>query len=190
MSKYVKLETPLTQDKVEKLKAGDVVKISGIIYTGRDAAHIRLNDALINGESLPFDIKDQIIYYVGPSPAKPGSVIGSAGPTTSYRMDGLTVPLFKKGLTGMIGKGARNQEVIDGMKKYGAVYFAAIGGAGALISSSIKASTVICYEELGPEAIRRLEVVDFPAVVVIDSKGNNLYETERAKYQLEDNHGL
>jgi fumarate hydratase subunit beta len=186
MSNYIKLETPLTQDKVEGLKAGDVVKITGTIYTGRDAAHIRLNEALLKGEELPFDIKDQIIYYVGPSPAKPGNVIGSAGPTTSYRMDGLTVPVFKEGLRGMIGKGARNAEVIEGMKKYGAVYFAAIGGAGALIASSIKASSVICYEELGPEAIRKLEVVDFPAVVVIDADGNNLYETERAKYRLED----
>lgn len=185
MSEEIRLETPLTKDKVSKLRAGDTVKITGIIYTGRDAAHIRLNEALSRGEALPFDIKDQIIYYVGPSPAKPGNVIGSAGPTTSYRMDGLTVPLFEQGLTGMIGKGARNNVVIEGMKKYGAVYFAAIGGAGALIASTIKNSTIVCYEDLGPEAIRRLEVVDFPAVVVIDSQGNNLYETERAKYAVE-----
>lgn len=183
MSKNIKkITTPLTEEKVKSLRAGDTVYISGTIYTGRDAAHQRLIDCLDGGEDLPFDIEDQIMYYVGPAPAKPGQAIGSAGPTTSYRMDDLTVPLLELGLNGMIGKGSRNQKVIDGMKKYGAVYFAAIGGAGALIADSIKKAEVIAYDDLGPEAIRRLEVENFPVIVVIDSDGNNLYETERAKY--------
>lgn len=177
------ITTPLTQEKVKDLKSGDSVLISGTIYTGRDAAHQRLVDAINNGEALPFDPKDSIIYYVGPAPAKPGKPIGSAGPTTSYRMDDLTVPLLDLGLTGMIGKGARNQTVIDSMKKNGAIYFAAIGGAGALIANTIKECEIIAFEDLGPEAVRKLTVVDFPAVVVIDTKGNNLYETERKKYQ-------
>ena len=153
------------------------------MYTGRDAAHQRLVDAINNGDKLPFDPKDAIIYYVGPAPTKPGNVIGSAGPTTSYRMDDLTVPLLELGLTGMIGKGLRSQTVVDSMKKNGAIYFAAIGGAGALISNTIKECEIIAFEDLGPEAVRKLTVVDFPAVVVIDSEGNNLYETERKKYQ-------
>lgn len=177
------ITTPLTQEKVKDLKSGDSVLISGTIYTGRDAAHQRLVDAINNGEALPFDPKDSIIYYVGPAPAKPGKPIGSAGPTTSYRMDDLTVPLLELGLTGMIGKGARNQTVIESMKKNGAIYFAAIGGAGALIANTIKECEIIAFEDLGPEAVRKLTVVDFPAVVVIDTKGNNLYETERKKYQ-------
>jgi fumarate hydratase subunit beta len=177
------ISTPLTQEKVKNLKSGDAVLISGTMYTGRDAAHQKLVDAINNGESLPFDPKDSIIYYVGPAPTKPGNVIGSAGPTTSYRMDDLTVPLLELGLTGMIGKGFRSQTVIDSMIKNGAVYFAATGGAGALIASSITECEIIAYEELGPEAVRKLKVKDFPAVVVIDSKGNNLYETERKKYQ-------
>ena len=135
---------------------------------------------------LPFDPKDAIIYYVGPAPTKPGNVIGSAGPTTSYRMDDLTVPLLELGLTGMIGKGLRSQTVIDSMKKNGAIYFAAIGGAGALIANTIKECEIIAFEDLGPEAVRKLTVVDFPAVVVIDGEGNNLYETERKKYQKID----
>jgi fumarate hydratase subunit beta len=144
MSNQVKKITiPLTEEKLKSLKAGDMVYISGTIYTGRDAAHQRLIDALEKGQALPFDIKDQIIYYVGPAPAKPGQVIGSAGPTTSYRMDDLTVPLLKLGLNGMIGKGSRSQTVVEGMKKYGAVYFAAIGGAGALIADSIKESEIV-----------------------------------------------
>lgn len=178
-----KINTPLTKEAVRNLKAGDNVYISGIIYTGRDAAHQRLIDTINKGEELPFPVENAVIYYVGPAPAKPGKPIGSAGPTTSYRMDDLTVPLLERGLTGMIGKGLRSKEVIDGMKKEGAVYFAAIGGAAALIANSIKKAEVIAYEELGPEAIRRLEVENFPAIVVIDSKGNNLYETEREKYQ-------
>lgn len=182
MSK-IRLTTPLTNEVVNGLKSGDQVLISGVIYTGRDAAHLRLVKAIENGEPLPFDVEGQIIYYVGPAPAKPGEIIGSCGPTTSYRMDDLTVPLLELGLKGMIGKGARNQTVIDGMKKNRAIYFAAIGGAGALIANSVKESTVIAYDDLGTEAIRRLLVEDFPAIVVIDAEGENLYETERAKYQ-------
>ncbi|MCB2308266.1 Fe-S-containing hydro-lyase [Clostridium estertheticum] len=177
------ITTPLTQEKLKDLKSGDSVLISGTMYTGRDAAHQRLVDAINNGEKLPFDPKDAVIYYVGPAPTKPGNVIGSAGPTTSYRMDDLTVPLLELGLTGMIGKGLRSKTVVDSMKKNGAIYFAAIGGAGALISKSIKECEIIAFEDLGPEAVRKLTVVDFPAVVVIDSEGNNLYETERKKYQ-------
>ncbi len=177
------ISTPLTQEKLKDLKSGDSVLISGTIYTGRDAAHQRLVDAINNGDKLPFDPKDAIIYYVGPAPTKPGNVIGSAGPTTSYRMDDLTVPLLELGLTGMIGKGLRSQTVVDSMKKNGAVYFAAIGGAGALIANTIKECEIIAFEDLGPEAVRKLTVVDFPAVVVIDKAGNNLYETERKKYQ-------
>lgn len=181
-----KITTPLTQEKVKSLKAGDKVLLSGVIYTGRDAAHKRLIDTLNEGKTLPFDVKDQVIYYVGPAPAKPGQVIGSAGPTTSYRMDDLTVPLLEKGLTGMIGKGARSEKVVEGMKKNGAIYFAAIGGAGALISSAIKSSQVIAYEELGPEAVRKLVVEDMPVYVVIDSEGNDMYKSERAKYASEE----
>jgi len=177
-----RITTPLTQEKLKELRAGDKVLLSGLIYTGRDAAHKRLIDTLKGGKTLPFDVKDQIIYYVGPAPAKPGQVIGSAGPTTSYRMDDLTVPLLEKGLTGMIGKGARGDKVVEGMKQHGAIYFAAIGGAGALITSSIKSSQVIAYEDLGPEAIRKLEVEDMPVYVVIDSEGNDMYKSERAKY--------
>jgi fumarate hydratase subunit beta len=177
-----RITTPLTQDKVKGLRAGDKVLLSGVIYTGRDAAHKRLIDTLNEGKTLPFDVKDQVIYYVGPAPAKPGQVIGSAGPTTSYRMDDLTVPLLEKGLTGMIGKGARGDKVVEGMKQNGAIYFAAIGGAGALITSSIKSSEVIAYEDLGPEAIRKLVVEDMPVYVVIDSDGNDMYKSERAKY--------
>ena len=178
----IKLTTPLTNDDVMNLKSGDQVLISGTIYTGRDAAHLRLVKAIENGESLPFDVNGQIIYYVGPAPAKPNEIIGSCGPTTSYRMDDLTVPLLELGLKGMIGKGQRNKAVIDGMKQYKAIYFAAIGGAGALIANSVKESQVIAYEDLGTEAIRRLVVENLPAIVVIDSEGDNLYETERAKY--------
>ena len=177
------ISTPLTNEKVENLKAGDTVYISGTIYTARDAAHLRLVESMNKGEKLPFDVKNSIIYYVGPAPAKPGKVIGSAGPTTSYRMDDLTVPLLEKGLSGMIGKGKRNTIVIESMKKNKAVYFAATGGAGALIASSIKESKIIAYEDLGAEAVRKLEVHRFPAIVVIDCEGNNLYETEREKYR-------
>lgn len=187
MSEIVKkLTTPLTQEKLKTLRAGDKVLLSGVIYTGRDAAHKRLVEALESGKTLPFDVEDQVIYYVGPAPAKPGQVIGSAGPTTSYRMDDLTIPLLEQGLTGMIGKGARADKVVEAMKRCGAVYFAAIGGAGALIASAIKSSEVIAYEELGPEAVRRLEIEDMPVYVVIDSQGNDMYKSERAKYAVEE----
>ena len=177
-----KITTPLTYDKVKELKAGDNVLISGIIYTARDEAHKRLVELLDKGESLPIDVKDSIIYYVGPTPAKPGHPIGSAGPTTSYRMDSYAPRLLDIGLRGMIGKGLRSEEVIESMKKNGAVYFAAIGGIAALMAKSIKKSELIAYEDLGSEAIRRLEVVDLPAVVAIDSRGDNLYEMGRMEY--------
>lgn len=179
----IKLNTPLTKEKVKGLKAGDEVLITGTIYTGRDAAHGRLVDSINKGEKLPFDLKDSIIYYVGPAPANPGKVIGSCGPTTSYRMDDLTDPLLSLGLTGMIGKGQRNDFVVNSMKKNTAVYFAAIGGAGALIANSVSNVEIIAYEDLGAEAIRKLEVVDFPCIVVIDCEGNNMYVTEREKYK-------
>lgn len=177
------LLTPLTEEAARELKAGDIVKITGYIYTARDAAHKRMTEAAAKGEKLPFDPKNQIIYYVGPTPAKPGQVIGSAGPTTSGRMDAYAPKMMELGLTGMIGKGKRNDAVKSAMKKYGAVYFAATGGAAALIAGHIKEAEVIAYEDLGTEAVRRLYVEDFPAVVVIDSNGNDLYETEKLKYR-------
>ena len=160
----IELKTPCTSEDIEKLKCGDVVKISGVLYTGRDQAHKRMVAALKEGKELPFDVCGQAIYYVGPAPNKPGEIIGSAGPTTSYRMDDLTVPLLEKGLKIMIGKGKRNDVVIEGMKKYKAVYLAAIGGAGAYISNSIKKCEVIAYEDLGAEAVRRLEVEDLQVI--------------------------
>ena len=178
----VKITTPLTCEAVRNLKAGDSCLISGVIYTARDAAHKRLCELVAEGKELPLDVKDAIIYFVGPTPAKPGQAIGSAGPTTSYRMDAYSPTLIKEGLTGMIGKGKRGPEVIDAMKECGAVYFGAIGGCGALLSKCIKKAEVIAYEDLGAEAIRRLEVEDFPAIVIIDSEGNNLYETGKAAY--------
>lgn len=180
--KTISIKTPLDDQTVKQLKAGDKVLLSGVIYTARDAAHIRLIDTLKRGDKLPIDLAGQIIYYVGPAPAKPGQVIGACGPTTSYRMDGMSPALIALGLRGMIGKGTRDQAVIDAMIKHGAIYFAAIGGAGALIAKSVVASEVVCYDDLGPEAIRRLTVKDFPAIVVIDADGNNLYQTERARY--------
>ena len=171
-----KIVLPIKEETIKNLKSGDMVSISGYMYTGRDAAHKRLIELIENGKDLPFDIRDQIIYYVGPAPAKPGSVCGPAGPTTSYRMDSYTVSLLEMGLKGMIGKGTRSPEVIEGIKKYGGIYFAAVGGAAALISKSIKSKEVVCYEDLGTEAIHRLYVEEFPAIVVIDSYGNNLYE--------------
>ncbi len=181
--KVKKITTPLTEEILKDLKAGDNVLISGIIYTGRDAAHKRLVELIEKGEDLPFDINGQIIYYVGPTPPKPGQVIGSAGPTTSYRMDKYAPILIEKGLKGMIGKGTRGENVKEAMKKYKAVYFAAIGGAGALIAKCIKKAEVIAYEDLGPEAVRKLEVEDFPVVVVNDIYGNDLYELGRKKYE-------
>ena len=177
-----RVSTPLNDDVVHQLRSGDKVLINGIIYTGRDAAHKRLVDLLEKGESLPFDIQGQIIYFVGPTPARPGKPVGSAGPTTSYRMDAYSPQLIAQGLKGMIGKGARSPEVIEAMKKYKAVYMVAVGGAGALIAQSIKKSEVIAYEDLGPEAVRRMEVEDFPAVVVNDILGNDLYQEGVAKY--------
>ena len=180
MAKSIKV--PLYREEVKKLKFGDSCLLSGVIYTARDAAHKRLCELVEQGKELPFDVKDSVIYFVGPTPAKPGEVIGSAGPTTSYRMDAYSPTLIKQGQTGMIGKGKRNNDVINAMKEHGAVYFGAIGGCGALLSQCIKKSEVIAYDDLGAEAIRRLEVENFPVVVVIDSKGNNLYETGRAEY--------
>ena len=177
-----RITTPLTYDKVKDLKAGDSVLLSGVIYTGRDAAHKRLVELLDKGEELPIDVKDAVIYYVGPTPAKEGRAIGSAGPTTSYRMDAYTPALLDKGLKGMIGKGLRSKEVVESMKKNGAVYFGAIGGAAALIGKCVKKAEIVTYEDLGAEAIRRLEVEDLPIVVVIDSEGNNLYEQGREAY--------
>ena len=178
----ISIKAPLVREEVKKLKAGDSCLISGVIYTARDAAHKRLCELAAQGKDLPLDIKDAIIYFVGPTPAKPGQAIGSAGPTTSYRMDAYSPTLIELGQTGMIGKGKRGPEVVDAMKKYGAVYFGAIGGCGALLSKCIKKAEVVAYEDLGAEAIRRLEVEDFPAIVIIDSEGNNLYETGKAKY--------
>jgi fumarate hydratase subunit beta len=175
MSGPIRIRAPLSDGDVERLKAGDRVLISGIIYTGRDAAHKRLVDLIDRGEELPLDFRGQIIYYVGPTPARPGKPIGSAGPTSSYRMDPYSPQLMEKGLKGMIGKGMRSQEVIEAMKKYKAVYMAAVGGAAALIARRIKKSEIVAYEDLGPEAIRRLEVEDFPAIVVNDIWGNDLY---------------
>ena len=177
-----KITVPFTCQKAEELKCGDNVLISGVIYTARDAAHKRLIELLDEGKELPIDVKDGIMYYVGPAPAKPRQVIGSAGPTTSYRMDSYAPALLDLGLRGMIGKGKRSQEVIDSMIRNKAVYFGAIGGAGALLSQCIKKAEIVAYEDLGAEAIRRLEVVDLPAVVIIDSQGKNLYEEGRKQY--------
>lgn len=182
MSKEMKIKTPLNRDALKDIEAGDVVYVTGYIYTGRDAAHKRLCELLEKGEKLPFDVDGQMIYYVGPSPAKPGEPIGSAGPTTSYRMDAYTPQLLDKGLMGMIGKGKRNEEVIKKIIEHGACYFAAIGGAAALIKSKIKSCEIICYEDLGAEAVRKLYVEDFPVTCIIDSKGNNLYEIGRKDY--------
>ncbi|MDF2985931.1 MAG: hydro-lyase family enzyme Fe-S type, tartrate/fumarate subfamily [Eubacterium sp.] len=176
------IEAPLTKETVDNLKAGDMVKISGTIYTARDAAHKLMVNMLQEGIDLPFDVKNQIIYYVGPCPARPGQVMGSAGPTTSSRMDAYAPKLLELGLAGMIGKGLRSKEVVESMMKHGAVYFGAIGGAAALISKTIVREEIIAFPELGPEALRKLTVIDFPAVVVIDRFGKNLYESGRNKY--------
>ena len=179
----IRLKTPLSDKDVEKLKSGDRVLINGVIYTGRDAAHKRLIDLLKSGKALPFDINGQVIYYVGPTPAKPGQVFGSAGPTTSYRMDAYAPTLIEKGLKGMIGKGMRTEAVKEAMKKYKAVYFAATGGAGALLAKRVKKAEIIAYEDLGPEAIRRLEVEDLPVIVVNDVRGNDLYIEGEKKFK-------
>jgi len=178
-----KLSTPLTDDAVAQLKAGDNVLINGTIYTGRDAAHKKLADLIAGGAELPFDLRGQIIFYVGPTPARPGNPIGSAGPTTSYRMDAYAPKLHELGLKASIGKGSRNAEVKDSLKKFKAVYLAVTGGAAALVSKNIKKAEVVAYPELGPEAIQKLEVENFPAQVINDMYGGDIYEEGRRRYE-------
>ncbi len=173
---------PLTEETARQLHAGDLVYLTGTIYSARDAAHLRMLDALAKGMPLPVDLKDQIIYYLGPTPARPGRAVGSAGPTSSYRMDKATPALLERGLRGMIGKGYRGKDVIEAMKLHGAVYFVAIGGTAALISRQITASRVVAYDDLGTEAIHELQVEEFPVTVAIDSYGENLYELGPASY--------
>ena len=180
MDKHISV--PLTDEVAGSLRAGDYVYLTGIIYTARDAAHKRMYEALEQGKELPFDMKNNVIYYMGPSPAREGRTIGSAGPTTASRMDKYAPALLELGLKGMIGKGKRNQAVKDAVVRNGAVYFAAVGGAGALLSKSIISSEVIAYDDLGTEAIRKLEVKDFPVIVVMDSEGNDLYATAKQAY--------
>ncbi len=182
----VRVKAPLSREDARNLKAGDSCLISGVIYTARDAAHKRLCELVNQGKELPMDMKDAIIYFVGPTPAKPGQAIGSAGPTTSYRMDAYSPTLIAQGQTGMIGKGKRGPEVVAAMKEFGAVYFGAIGGCGALLSKCIKKAEIVAYEDLGAEAIRRLEVEDLPVIVIIDSYGNNLYESGRKAYLAQE----
>ncbi len=185
MSEIKRITTPLTPETVESLRAGDRVLVSGVVYAARDAAHARLVALLDEGKELPFDIRGQVVYYVGPSPAKPGQVIGSAGPTTSTRMDAYSPRLMEMGLKGMIGKGSRSQAVKDAMRTHKAVYFGAVGGAAALIARRITGSEIVAWEELGPEAIRRLTVVDFPAHVINDIYGGDLYDEGRGRYRVE-----
>ena len=182
MEKHI--TTPINEEITKELKAGDYIYISGTIYTARDAAHNRMFQSMNKGEEPPFSLENNIVYYLGPSPAKEGQIIGSAGPTTSSRMDKYTPLLLNHGLKGMIGKGKRSREVIDSIKKNHAVYFAAVGGAGALLSKCIKKAEVIAYDDLGTEAIRKLEVENLPVIVVIDSNGNNLYETAIESYKM------
>ncbi|MBQ8589422.1 MAG: Fe-S-containing hydro-lyase [Firmicutes bacterium] len=177
-----RITTPLTAEVTKDLHVGDNVLLTGVIYTGRDAAHKRLVELLEQGKELPVDLTDGIIYYVGPAPAQPGQVIGSAGPTTSYRMDAYAPALLDLGLKGMIGKGKRSAEVVESMKKNDAIYFGAIGGCGALLAKCIKKAEIVAYEDLGAEAIRRLEVEDLPLTVIIDSEGNNQYELGRKEF--------
>lgn len=176
------LTVPLSEEDVRMLKAGDKVTLTGVVYTARDAAHKRLIELIENGKDLPLPLDGQVIYYVGPSPTPPGKVIGSAGPTTSYRMDPYSPLLIEHGLRGMIGKGERSEPVVEAMKKYRAVYFAATGGAAALISKSITSVEIIAYEDLGAEAIRKLEVKDFPLIVAQDCQGGNIYQAGQKKY--------
>ena len=183
MAETIKLQTPLSDEDVSKLKIGDKVLLNGVIYTGRDAAHKRLVELIEAGKDLPIDIKGQIIYYVGPSPAKPGKPIGSAGPTTSYRMDPYAPTLIAQGLKGMIGKGPRGEGVVEAMKEHTAVYLGAVGGAAALIARAIKKAEVVAYEDLGPEAIRRLEVEDLPVIVAQDAHGGNLFREGVEQYR-------
>ncbi len=182
MTRTFELHTPLTDQDVEQLAVGDTVLVNGIIYTARDAAHKRLVDLLAAGQPLPIDLRGQVMFYVGPSPARPGRVIGAAGPTTSYRMDPYAPQLLALGLKAMIGKGQRSREVIDAMITHKAVYLGAIGGAGALISQSIKAAEIVAYEDLGPEAIRRLVVENLPTIVINDCRGNDLYDLGLRQY--------
>jgi fumarate hydratase subunit beta len=184
MSDVKHIEAPLSKEGLKTLRAGDSVLISGVVYAARDAAHKRLKALLDEGGELPFDIEGQIIYYVGPCPARPGEIIGSAGPTTSGRMDAYAPALIERGLAGMLGKGLRSAEVIASMVKFGAVYFGATGGAGALIAKSVVSEEILAFPELGPEALRRLVVRELPAVVVIDVYGNDLYVTGREKYKI------
>lgn len=181
MEKYIK--APLEKEIVKTLRAGDYVYITGTIYTARDAAHKRMDETLREGKELPVPLKDEIVYYMGPSPAREGRVIGSAGPTTASRMDKYTPKLLDLGLSGMIGKGKRSKEVIDAIIRNQSVYFAAVGGAGALLSKCIQESEVVAYDDLGTEAVRRLTVKNFPVIVVIDCEGNNLYETAIEQYK-------
>ena len=183
MSEVKKISTPLTDEVIAQLKAGDNVLINGTIYTGRDAAHKKLADLIASGAALPFDLQGQIIFYVGPTPARPGKPIGSAGPTTSYRMDAYAPKLHELGLKASIGKGSRNAEVKESLKKFKAVYLAVTGGAAALVSKSIKKAEVIAYPELGPEAIQKLEVENFPAQVINDMYGGDIYEEGRKHYE-------
>lgn len=176
------LTTPLTSAQAQQLKSGDTVLLSGTIYTARDAAHKRLCEALERGETLPLNLQNAVIYYAGPTPARPGEVIGSCGPTTSGRMDAYAPTLMRQGVIGMIGKGARSAQVVEAMKECGAVYFAAIGGAGAVMASCVKQAEVVCYDDLGSEAVRRLTVENMPLTVIIDSEGHNLYEDGPAQY--------
>ena len=183
MAESIKIQLPLKDEDLKRLRAGDHVLLSGVIYAARDAAHRRMITALEKGEPLPFDVRGQVIYYVGPTPARPGCVIGSAGPTTSMRLDPYTPALLKAGLKGIIGKGARGPAVREALKRHRAVYFLAVGGTGALLSQRIKKVDIIAYEDLGTEAVRRMEVEDFPAVVVNDIYGNDLLEAGRARYR-------
>ena len=177
------ITVPVAKEEIQDLRAGDYVYLTGVIYTARDAAHKRMDEVLSEGKELPLDIKNQMIYYMGPSPAREGRPIGSAGPTTASRMDRYAPKLLDLGLTAMIGKGKRSKEVLDAVKRNGSVYFAAVGGAGALLSKCIKTSEVVAYDDLGTEAIRKLQVENLPVIVVIDSEGNNLYETAIREYK-------
>ena len=178
----LKIKAPLSREEAKKLRAGDSCLISGTIYTARDAAHKRLCALVAEGRELPFEIKDAVIYFVGPTPERPGQVVGSAGPTTSYRMDAYSPTLIALGQTGMIGKGRRGAEVVEAMVEHGAVYFGAIGGCGALLGKCVKSSEIVAYEDLGAEAIRRWEVEELPVTVIIDAQGNDLYKTGREAY--------
>ena len=181
MEKHI--QVPLREQDIEELKAGDYVYLTGTIYTARDAAHKRMYDSMKKGEALPIELKGNVLYYLGPSPAREGQVIGSAGPTTSSRMDKYTPDMLDAGLKGMVGKGKRSPEVIEAMKRNQAVYFAAVGGAGALLSKCIKEAEVVAYDDLGTESIRRLYIENLPVIVVIDKEGNNLYETAPVAYR-------